>query len=156
MGNAKLPDSGFLNAKVPPVVWTGGGILLQGIFPARRPPRWVRALSLVVLVASASLGLWAVRGFRDEATTIHPHHIHDASSLVTAGANSVSRNPMYTALLGGLVSIALWRGRLAALLPVVAVWAALNQFQVAAEEAALSEAFGEEYDHYRRAVARWL
>ena len=145
-----------MDAAVPPVAWVTGGALLQWLFPARRPPQWVRALSLLVVVASASLGVQAVGGFRHQATTINPHHIHDVSSLVTTGAHSVSRNPMYAALLGVLVGIALWRGRPAALLPVIGVWAALHQFQVRPEEAALSEAFGKDFDRYRRDVPRWL
>ena len=145
-----------MDAAVPPVVWVMGGALLQRLFPARRPPQWVRVLSLLVGAASAFFGVWSVRGFRQHATTIHPHHIHDASYLVTTGANSVSRNPMYVTLLGILVGIALWRGRLAALIPVIGVWAAINQFQVRPEEAALSEAFAEDFDRYRKAVPRWL
>lgn len=145
-----------MDAAVPPVAWVMGGALLQRLWPARRPPRWVRTLSLMVVVASAALGIQAVRGFRAQTTTTHPHRLHDVSSLVTTSAHSVSRNPMYVALLGVLVSIALWRGRLAALLPVVAVWAALEQFQVRPEEAALSDAFGTEFERYRHAVPRWL
>lgn len=145
-----------LEAKVPPVVWAMGGALLQRLFPARRPPRWIRALSLALLVASAAFGVWAVRDFSDHGTTVSPHDIHGVTTLVTDGAHSVSRNPMYVALLGGLVSIALWRGRFAALLPVLAVWATLHTFQVSPEEQALSEAFGAEFDRYRQAVPRWL
>lgn len=145
-----------MDAAVPPVAWAMGGALLQRLWPVRRPPRWVRALSLLLVVASAALGIQAVRGFRGQATTIHPHRIHGASSLVTTGAHSVSRNPMYVALLGVLVGIASWRGRLAALLPILGVWAALDRFQVRPEEAALSAAFGEDFDRYQRAVPRWL
>lgn len=145
-----------IDAKVPPVVWTLGGLLLQRVFPARRPPRWVRAVSLLLFVASAALGVWAVRGFREHATTIDPHRLTEVTALVTVGAHSVSRNPMYSALIGGLVSVALWRGRLAALLPAVGVWAALNTFQVPAEESALRDAFGADFEEYRSKVARWL
>lgn len=156
LGNTKPSRVEFMHAKVPPVLWTAVGFLLQRMFPSRPTPAWVKALALLLLVASASLGLRAIRGFREQDTTVHPHHIHDVSSLVTDGAYSVSRNPMYTALLGGLVSIALWRGRAAALLPVVAVWAALDTFQVAPEEAALSESFGKDFERYRGTVPRWL
>ncbi|WP_158600579.1 methyltransferase family protein [Tessaracoccus antarcticus] len=150
---SQLPD---LDAKVPPVVWAIGGLLAQLTLRRRRPATWARALSLLVLVAAAAFGAWGVRGFQREATTIDPHRITEVTSLVTVGAHSVSRNPMYTALLGGLVSVALWRGRAAALLPVVAVWAALSTFQVPAEEAALASAFGSEFARYRDAVPRWL
>ncbi len=141
---------------MPPVVWAMGGAWLQRVFPTRRPPRWARALSLVVLVGSAAFGVWAVRGFTAQSTTVSPHDIRGVTMLVTDGAHSVSRNPMYASLLGGLVSIALWRGRFAALLPVVAVWAALSTFQVPAEEAALSDAFGDDFARYRNSVPRWL
>lgn len=145
-----------IDAKVPPVVWTLAGLLAQRLFPARRPPRWVRALSLLVLVASAALGVWAVRGFRRAGTTVDPHHLTTVTALVTTGAHSVSRNPMYTALIGGLVSVAMWRGRLTALLPALGVWAALNTFQVPAEEGALTNTFGAEFERYRGTVPRWL
>ncbi len=145
-----------LNAKVPPVVWTAGGFLLQRLLPSRRPPNWVRAASILVLAGSAALGTRAVRGFLDKGTTVDPHGITNVTSLVTDGALSVSRNPMYTALLGALVGTAMWRGRLVALLPVVAVWAALDRFQVQPEESALTAAFGKEYERYKDAVPRWL
>lgn len=138
------------------MVWAMGGAWLQRAFPTRRPPKWVRALSLIVLVGSAAFGAWAVRGFTGHGTTVSPHDIRGVTTLVTDGAHSVSRNPMYTALLGGLVSIALWRGRFAALLPVVAVWMALDHFQVHPEESALADAFGTEFERYREAVPRWL
>ncbi len=146
----------FLDATVPPVLWAALGALLQRMFPSRPTSKGVRGLSVLLLVGSASLGLRAVRGFREHGTTVHPHRIRDVSFLVQDGAHSVSRNPMYTALLGALVSNALWRGRVAALIPVVAVWAALDKFQVGPEEAALADAFGAEFDRYRDAVPRWL
>lgn len=145
-----------LDAKVPPVVWTLAGLAAQRGFPARRPSRWVRASALLLLVASAALGIQAVRGFHRQGTTVDPHHLNDVTSLVTDGAHSISRNPMYTALIGGLVSVAMWRGRFAALLPVLGVWAALNTFQVPAEEAALADAFGKEFLDFRGRVPRWL
>lgn len=149
-------DVSVLNNRIPPVVWALGGALLQRMFPARRPPTWVRAVALLALVSSAAFGVWAVRGFHSRSTTVDPHRIHDVTSLVTHGAHSVSRNPMYAALLGVLISLALWRGRFEALVPVVAVWAALSQFQIAPEEAALTEAFGAEFNRYRESVPRWL
>lgn len=145
-----------MDAKVPPALWTLGGFLLQFTFARRKPSRLVRALSQLVLAASAALGIWAVRGFGQHGTTVDPHHLDKVTYLVTDGAHSISRNPMYTALIGGLVSTALWRGRAAALLPALTVWGALNTFQVQAEEDALTEAFGSDFERYRDAVPRWL
>lgn len=145
-----------LDAKVPPAIWTLAGLAMQRAFPARRPPHWVRAVAFLVLVASAALGIRAVHGFHRQGTTIDPHRLNNVTSLVTDGAHSISRNPMYTALIGGLISVAMWRGRFAALLPVLGVWAALDVFQVPAEEAALVDVFGTEFVEYRSSVPRWL
>lgn len=149
-------DSSPLNAKVPPVVWAAGGFLLQRLFPKRRPAPWMRLASLVVFTGSAGLGSRAVRGFLDSGTSLSPHDITEATSLVTDGAHAISRNPMYTSLLGGLVGVALWRGRMAALLPVAAVWAALDRYQVRSEEVALKARFGKKFTRYTKAVPRWL
>lgn len=145
-----------LDARIPPPLWTLAGLVAQLTLSGRPTPRWVRAVSLATLLASAALGMWAFRGFRRHGTTIDPHHLDQVTALVTDGAHSISRNPMYTALVGGLVSVALWRGRAAALMPAVAVWAALNTFQVPPEEAVLAEHFAGDFEDYRRRVPRWL
>jgi protein-S-isoprenylcysteine O-methyltransferase Ste14 len=76
--------------------------------------------------------------------------------LVTSGANQVSRNPMYVGMAGVLVAHALWRGSWRALLPAAGFVAYIDRVQVAAEERALHERFGAEYDAYVAAVPRWL
>jgi hypothetical protein len=57
---------------------------------------------------------------------------------------------------GVLVAHALWRGSWRALLPVAGFVAYIDRVQVAAEERALHERFGAEYDAYVAAVPRWL
>ena len=94
--------------------------------------------------------------FRRRGTTLEPSHPDQASVLVTTGANSISRNPMYLGLTGLLVANAIWRGSWVALAPVAGFIVLIDRFQVRAEEAALLDKFGTEYEAYRAAAPRWL
>ena len=98
----------------------------------------------------------AVTGFRRHGTTLEPHHPDRASVLVTTGVNALSRNPMYVGLAGLLVANAIRRGSWVALGPVAGFVFFMDQVQIAAEEAALLDTFGAEYDAYRTATPRWL
>ena len=102
---------------------------------------------LLVAERAAGTQAWSLRLARYDSDTL---------DLFSLGGVSLVPKRRIGRGVGGLVSVALWRGRFAALLPVVAVWAALNQFQIRAEEAALAEAFGQEYQRYRDSVPRWL
>ena len=76
--------------------------------------------------------------------------------LVTTGSNSMSRNPMYVGLTGLLVAHALGHGSWKALLPAAAFVAVIDRVQIEAEESALVEKFGADYEAYRAATPRWL
>lgn len=94
--------------------------------------------------------------FRASGTTVNPVHPERASVLVTSGANSVSRNPMYVGLAGLLAAHALWRGSAAAWVPVIGFVTLIDRVQIGAEETALAATFGSEYDAYRSSTPRWL
>lgn len=112
-----------------------------------------------VLIGACGLvvGVLALLPFRRSRTTVDPRHPERASRLVTDGVYLVSRNPMYLAMLLGLVAWGLWLGQAVALLlgPVFFV-AYLNRRQIVPEERALAATFGDEYERYRRTVRRWL
>jgi protein-S-isoprenylcysteine O-methyltransferase Ste14 len=96
------------------------------------------------------------RSFRREGTTVLPFHPEQTSSLVTTGANAVTRNPMYVGMAGLLLAQAAYRRSWTALAPVAAFVAAVDVYQVRFEEAALRERFGDVYDAYSQAVPRWF
>jgi protein-S-isoprenylcysteine O-methyltransferase Ste14 len=121
------------------------------------PPGVLRTTASVATVTgSGVLATSATRSFRRSGTTIEPFDPSRASVLVTTGANAVTRNPMYVGLAGVLVAHAVWRGSWTALLPVAGFVAYIDRVQVAAEERALLERFGADYEAYRAAVPRWL
>ena len=63
---------------------------------------------------------------------------------------------MYVGLTGLLVANAIRRGSVRALLPAVVFVVVMDRVQIPAEEAALAEKFGADYDAYRAAVPRWV
>ncbi len=103
-----------------------------------------------------SLAGGAARQFRRRGTTVEPFHPEQASVLVTTGANSISRNPMYLGMAGLLIANAIRRGSWTALAPVAAFVVLIDRRQIPTEESALLDKFGAEYDLYRAAAPRWL
>jgi protein-S-isoprenylcysteine O-methyltransferase Ste14 len=112
----------------------------------------VVAISLV----SVSLAGAAANQFRRSGTTLEPLHPDQASVLVTSGVNAVSRNPIYVGMAGLVLAHAVWRGSWAALLPLAGFVAFIDRAQIAAEEKALREKFGAEYEAYLTSSPRWL
>jgi protein-S-isoprenylcysteine O-methyltransferase Ste14 len=110
---------------------------------------------LALAVGGGALAAWAVFAFRRASTTIHPLKPSEASSLVVAGPNRWSRNPMYLGMLLALTGWGLWIGGGVALLGVVAAWAWLRWLQIAPEERALAARFGGDYADYCARVRRW-
>lgn len=109
----------------------------------------VAAIGLLISTAGALT-------FRRAGTTLNPHAIGKASTLVTHGIFALTRNPMY---LGLTIQLTAWAGWLGSpwLLAGPAVCALfLNRFQILPEEVAMRELFGAEYDAYCARVRRWL
>ena len=124
--------------------------------PTARPTAGRAALTTGIVMASGSMAGATARRFRRHGTTIDPMHPEQASTLVTTGPNSISRNPMYVGLTGLLLAHAAWRGSWAALVPIAGYVALVDRLQIQAEESALLERFGAEYDAYRASVPRWI
>lgn len=109
-----------------------------------------------LFAVAGGFGVGALREFRRAATTVDPVRVERASSLVTGGVFSISRNPMYVALAGALVAHAVARRSWVGLLPVAGFVAAIDRGQIPAEEAAMRERFGAAYGDYTARVRRWL
>lgn len=140
----------------PPVVALAAAAAQYGL--SRSSPSTAVSRMLAKAVAGGSLVLAAasVRSFRKAGTTVDPHAPARASTLVTGGVNSFTRNPMYVGLTGVLVAQVIWRRSVLALLPVAATVTLLDRTQIPAEEAVLRDRFGAEYDAYCSRVPRWI
>jgi len=150
-----------LETRIPPVViglvaavltWLGSlageRLLNAGVFGI---------LGLLFAIAGMTLGTLGVSNFLAARTTVNPHSIDQASSLVTTGVYRFTRNPMYLGLLAFLISWSLWLGSLIALLvgPFFFVLI-LTRLQILPEERMLTAKFGGEFEDYCRNVRRWL
>jgi protein-S-isoprenylcysteine O-methyltransferase Ste14 len=129
-----------------------GGLLLQWAFPEAfdvgGPPSWLRTLSLLVLAVGVVLWLWTVVLIVTQVRS---------GGLVTRGPFALVRHPLYTSVallvlpwlgflldtwLGALLGIALYVG---------------SRLFAPAEESALAERFGPQWDAYRSSVLiPWL
>ena len=141
----------------PPVVALAAALAQRAITGPAPTPRFGRtAVTATISLASISLAAAAASQFRRSGTTVEPIHPDRASVLVTTGANSVSRNPMYVGLAGLLVANAIWRSSWIALVPVAGFVVLIDRLQIEAEESALLEKFGAAYETYRASAPRWL
>ena len=140
----------------PPAVALAAGVTQYLLARGRRSTGPSRSAAAVVAGGSVLLAGATLNGFRRVGTTVDPHAPEQASHLVTDGTNAVTRNPMYLGLTGLLVAHAVLRRSVVALLPAAAFLVVLDRLQVPAEEAALGELFGAEYEAYRARVPRWL
>jgi protein-S-isoprenylcysteine O-methyltransferase Ste14 len=141
----------------PPLLAIAAGLTQSALTKGAHPPPASRAaVAVAVATASGTLAAVAAGQFRRQGTTLEPINPALASVLVTTGANSVSRNPMYVGL-AGLLTANAWRlGSWKALLPVAAFILVIDRLQIPAEESALLANFGADYEAYRATVPRWL
>ncbi|HHF4395036.1 isoprenylcysteine carboxylmethyltransferase family protein [Haemophilus influenzae] len=114
--------------------------------------------SVIVFVISLSflIALSSVIQFIICETSINPRDFKGSTKLVSTGIFRFSRNPMYLSLLLMLIAWVLWLGNSLAWLGIIVFVLAINQFQIAKEEAYLENKFGDEYRHYKQKVRRWI
>lgn len=113
-------------------------------------------LAILLGLLGGAICLSAVLSFRLARTTVNPTAPEAASALVIVGIYRYTRNPMY---LGFLLVLAGWAVFLAnplagLALPCFVLY--LNRFQIAPEERALRQRFGEAFGAYQGRVRRWL
>jgi len=150
-----------LELKVPPplvallfgvAMWTVARLLP----PVHITGQWRFVLAGVCVgfgVIMAFLGIFA---FRQAKTTVNPVNPEKASSVVTGGVYSYTRNPMYVGLTALLAGWAIWLSTPWVFLGPVAFMLYLTRFQIIPEERVMSSKFGRDYDDYRNRVRRWL
>lgn len=142
----------------PPLIHLGGLVVGYGLDQALgwtfQVPRWLHWPALVLALAAAALAGLAVLTLMRHRTTFLPHRA--ASTLVTGGVFRISRNPIYLAFAGLHLSCGLSLGSPGILLMLIPVLQVMDRHVIAAEEAFHEQRFGEQWQHYRQRVRRWL
>ena len=143
-----LPTTYFLLALL--LAWAAHALLpLTTVIPGS----W-RFLGVLPIAGGVVVMVAADQQFKRVKTAISPF---DApSTLVTDGLFVFSRNPMYLGMVLVLLGEAVALGTLTAFaFPFLQAWVFTKRF-IEAEEEALRQLFGEEYEAYRRRVRRWI
>ena len=143
---------------LPPVLFLAALLIQWGLHafvPIVRlfPGGWA-ALGILPIVAGVGVMVVGNRQFTKAKTAISP--FDRPSALVTGGVFGLSRNPMYLAMLVILIGGAVAWGTLTPFLVPPVLAGVLSRRFIAMEEAAMSRAFGDDYDQYKRRVRRWL
>lgn len=123
--------------------------------PFVRPP-WLGGLVMGLAVAAALIFVVAVATMLRARTTVSPMRPEGASTLVTTGIYSVTRNPIYLADALALLAYAchLWQPQAFVAVPVFLAW--IHRFQVLPEERALRARFGGDFAQYAARTRRWF
>ena len=82
--------------------------------------------------------------------------LEEARDLVTGGIFKISRNPMYLGMAAVIAGVGIGIGTWVALaiLGFFVFW--ITEYQIKAEERALVNIFGSEFENYRSKVRRWI
>ncbi|MEE4108609.1 MAG: isoprenylcysteine carboxylmethyltransferase family protein [Halieaceae bacterium] len=110
----------------------------------------------LLTVKGIAVALLGVREFRRERTTVDPRSPGRAAALVTGGIFTQTRNPMYFGMLLCLAALAIWLRSLPAFLFLPLFVLYLNRYQIAPEERAMEEHFGNAFRRYCSRVRRWI
>ena len=144
----------------PPVALVIAAVAMWGIGHSvefgRYSFRYQVPIGIALIVLGVSIVAVGIRSFVAAGTTPNPMQPKKATELVTAGAYSVSRNPMYVGDAVMLAGIAVWIGSILNLVLIAAFVWYIDRFQIAAEEKALTEIFTDRYEAYRSRVRRWV
>lgn len=145
----------------PPIIYLGA-VAVSVVLNAVWPLPWIGspmgdilfAVGILLVVAALAIDVSAIRQMKRAKTTVMPHKASD--HLVTKGAFSFTRNPIYLAntllMFGiGLIAGILWfipLGLVAAL--------ATTKLAIEREEKHLAQRFGKRFHDYAKTVRRWI
>jgi protein-S-isoprenylcysteine O-methyltransferase Ste14 len=113
-------------------------------------------IAALLVVVGESISLAGIIWFRRAKTTINPMKAKNASSLVTSGVYSFTRNPMYLGMVFTLVGWSVFLSSPITFFSVPLFVFYINRFQIIPEERVLVLIFGDEYAEYKNKVRRWI
>ena len=143
----------------PPIAWiiaVLAGLVLNWMLPLPFLPPAAAAGSLGTGIFALALALfaWAVATMTRAGS--HVQGSRPTTTVVESGPYRFTRNPIYLAMLLGLMGLAIAVNGLWLLLTLVPFALIIRYAVVAREEAYLERKFGEVYLGYRARVRRWL
>jgi len=143
----------------PPIAWAVAvlaGLALNWLMPlpfipAAMPAGWLGAM---VFALALALFAWAIATITRAGSNVPTNR--PTTAIVVAGPYRFSRNPIYIAMVLGLIGLAIALNSLWLLLTLVPFALVIRYGVVAREEVYLERKFGDDYRRYRARVRRWL
>ena len=116
----------------------------------------IEIIGILILLVGLITAMLAIFFFKKYKTTVNPINPEEATTLVTTGIFSITRNPMYLGLFFVISSTVLFFGSwFGIIILIFFVWY-INKFQIIPEEEAMEKLFGNKYNEYRKNVRRWI
>jgi protein-S-isoprenylcysteine O-methyltransferase Ste14 len=143
----------------PPIAWAVAvlaGLALNWLMPLPFVPAAVPAgwLGAMVFALALALFAWAIATITRAGSNVPTNR--PTTTIVAAGPYRFTRNPIYVAMVLGLVGLAIAFNSLWLLLTLVPFALVIRYGVVAREEVYLERKFGDDYRRYRARVRRWL
>ena len=153
-------DTDTSNAMVrPPIAWIlalAAGVAAAWLYPLRFVPASVPGVWVggAIFAIALALAIWAIVTIRQAGTQVETYK--PTTAIVANGPYRFTRNPIYLAMVLGLIGLAIAFDSLWILATLVLFYLVIRYGVVAREEAYLERKFGDVYRRYRSRVRRWL
>ncbi len=116
----------------------------------------IEIIGILILLVGLVTAMLAIFLFKKVKTTVNPINPEEATTLVTTGIFSVTRNPMYLGLFFVICSTIFFFGSWCGIIILTLFVWYINKFQIIPEEEAMEKLFGDKYNEYRQNVRRWI
>ena len=146
----------YLFALAPALVVLAVAPVLAFLLPSPFAPEIgaFRLVGVPVVVAGIAVAVWAVDSFARAGET--PSPAETSERLVTEGAFSYTRNPIYLGTVVGGAGAGVFFESFVVIGYSVLLWVVYHILTVYKEEPSLRDKLGEEYERYCEDVPRWL
>lgn len=152
MNQTKLSPSALF------LITFGLGLLLSWVYPWHLTTyidgTVVRWTGISILIASLLLNMLAYRAFKKSVTPHAP--FMKPRVLIKESVFSLSRNPVYLALIFSQLGLAFVFDSIWVLISAGMLWTLLDIAIVRSEEKVLEKVFKQEYKAYQNMTRRWL
>jgi len=143
----------------PPILYLGALLicfLLNYLYPAelRNNRQILFVCGGMIFLLSATFARWAFKTMHKERTSPNPYKVSE--HLTTSGPFKYSRNPIYLAMTGLYLAIALVMNSIWPFVLLLPLFLIMHWGVVLREETYLTSRFGETYLVYKKDVPRWL
>jgi len=144
----------------PPLIYVAfflASVLIQKVWPL--DSTWVSSTAAhvtawILVGVSLVISIMAVGRFvasKNTVVTVRP-----ATSLQTGGIYSLTRNPMYLALAILYCGLGILLGNTWTFILFTPLLLTMQGYVIRREELYLHDAFGDQYDEYKKKVRRWI